>query len=255
MKLWPLVLVSLLTLAGCAQNTTRQDTASTKAAEVNVELGIAYMQQGNKAVALEKLKRALEQDPGLPQAHTAIAVLYESLIEYDLAEKHFKKALQLDPKNSSAHNNFGGYLCRRGNYTEAVSHFEQSAANPLYDRPEQALTNAALCVARDGQREQAEVYLRQALQRNPLYPVALLNMAKMSLENENYLSARAYLQRFQEVSRHTAESLAIGIETETELGDKDAVASYKLLLKNNFPTSPQAERLIPQSSKNSSSRN
>lgn len=255
MKQWGWVLISLLVLAGCGQNTTRPNQSPSKAAEVNVELGIAYMQQGKKVVAMEKLKKAIDEDPNYTKAHTAIAVLYESLGEYDMADKHFRRALSLDPKNSSAHNNYGGYLCRRGKRDEAVSHFDQAAANPLYDKPEMALTNAALCLARDHQEEREEQYLRQALQRNPFYPMALLNMAKLSLEKENYLSARAYLQRYEGVARHTAESLAIGIEAETKLGDKDAVSSYRLLLKNNFPTSPQAERLIPQSPEKSPNRN
>ncbi|MEE9575548.1 MAG: type IV pilus biogenesis/stability protein PilW, partial [Gammaproteobacteria bacterium] len=61
-----------------------------------------------------------------------------------------------------------------------------------------------------------------------------------SYSNANYLSARAYLQRYLEISAHTARSLWLGINIETELGDKDALSSYELLLKNKFPTSKEA---------------
>ena len=57
------------------------------------------------------------------------------------------------------------------------------------------------------------------------------------------LSARAYLQRFLEVSKHTAASLWMGIRIERQLGDKDAIASYKLALRNNFPDSNEATLL------------
>jgi len=246
MKARWLLAVLVLAVSACGGTATRPGEDKAKAASINVELGIAYMRHGNKQAAMEKLQKALQEDPTLVKGHTAIAVLYEQLQEFEMAEQHFRRALQLAPKDSSANNNYGGFLCRRGHYAEAVKHFDLAAANPLYDQPELALTNAGLCLLREEKLDQAERYFREALKKNPFYPQALLNMARVSLQQQQYLSARAYLQRFQEVARHTPESLAVGIEAETALGDRDAVASYRLLLKNNFPTSPQAERLIGQ---------
>ena len=119
-----LVLVAAAVIAGCAANgSQRRGPDGRNPAEVNVELGVRYMQAGMKAVALEKLKKALDQDPELPSAHNAIAVLYQNLGEDGLAEEHFRRALRLDPKYSQAHNNFGIFraalyqrrcLCRQG---------------------------------------------------------------------------------------------------------------------------------------------
>ena len=68
-------------------------------------------------------------------------------------------------------------------------------------------------------------------------------MSQLSYDKKNYLSARAYLQRYLAVSRHSAASLWLGIRIENILGDKDALSSYKLSLKNNFPDSTEASRL------------
>jgi type IV pilus assembly protein PilF len=103
-----------------------------------------------------------------------------------------------------------------------------------------ALTNAGICSGRGGDQRQSEVYLRSALRVNPTFSVALLEMAELSLENAEYLSARGYLQRYLAVAEHTAESLWIGIRTERELGDQDAVASYSLMLNSSFPDSQEA---------------
>ena len=68
-------------------------------------------------------------------------------------------------------------------------------------------------------------------------------MCEISFKLPNHLSARGYLQRYQQVARHTAKSLWLGIQIEQELGDKDAVSSYVLQLKNNFPDSQEAMQL------------
>jgi type IV pilus assembly protein PilF len=71
-------------------------------------------------------------------------------------------------------------------------------------------------------------------------------MAAISYEDAQYLPARAYLQRYLVVARHTARSLWLGIRIERKLGDVDAVASYALALSNRFPESDEA-RLLRES--------
>ena len=65
-------------------------------------------------------------------------------------------------------------------------------------------------------------------------------MAKLSYANGNYLSARAFLQRYLEIANQTPASLWLGIQIEQKLGDKNTLSSYALLLKNNFPDSREA---------------
>ena len=49
------------------------------AANYNVQLGVAYMNEGNLQIAKEKLDKALEEDPHLPAVHTARALLFDRL--------------------------------------------------------------------------------------------------------------------------------------------------------------------------------
>jgi type IV pilus assembly protein PilF len=65
-------------------------------------------------------------------------------------------------------------------------------------------------------------------------------MSVISYDVARYLPARAYLQRYLEIGRHTPQSLWLGIRIERELGDKDALASYTLQLENGFPDSTEA---------------
>ncbi len=236
------VVMSVL-LSACSQTPVKEYPPGQSPAEINVELGLKYMNEGMKNVALEKFQKALEQNPDLPVAHNAIAVLYESLDEKDLAEKHFRRALAIDSKQSQTHNNYGGFLCRNDRWKEAEQHFVKAANDPLYEQPYVAYTNAGTCAFGAGEAAKAEEYWRKALQLNPKFAPALLYMARLSVQQEEFLSARAYIQRLHEAARPTPESLWLGIQTERVLGDKNAESSYSLLLRNTYPDSPQAKQL------------
>jgi type IV pilus assembly protein PilF len=241
---WLLALCLTAGLAGCNQANVRSDEEKSSSAEANMELGVLYMREGKKSVALELLQKAIAQDPNLAEAHNAIAVLYENLGEADKADDHFRKAISLDAKNSQAHNNYGSFLCRTQRWDDAQEHFIKAATNPLYETPEVAYTNAGICANTEKDYVKAEEYWRKALELNPRFPMALLHMARLSVNKKNWMQSRAYLQRLHEQVRPNADSLWLGVQTERALGDKNAEASYSMLLKNNFPDSPQAKQLL-----------
>jgi len=209
-------------------------------AAANLNLGIVYLKQGEYQNALEKLEKAREADPNHPATYNVTGLLYQQINQPEKAEKNYKKALSLKSNDSSTLNNYGNFLCQQNRLEEAQETFLRAAENPLYQTPEIAITNNALCLYSNQKKEEAKEFFQQALQMNPKVPQALIKMSEFALDDFNYLSARAYLQRFQQVSRHTARSLWLGIQIERELGDKDAVSSYALLLKNSFPDSDEA---------------
>jgi type IV pilus assembly protein PilF len=106
-----------------------------------------------------------------------------------------------------------------------------------------ALTNAGVCAIRNSDLKKAEEYFRQALGHNAKFPSALIQMAQISFRNEQNLSSRAYLQRYLELTKPTPASLWLGIRNERILGDRNAVSSYSLMLKNNFPDSREVQLL------------
>jgi len=240
-----MVTVSLLGTA-CSPVATQRDSGdgSQTPAEINTQLGIEYMRQGMYEASLEKLEKALRQDPSLPVAHSSIAILYEQLGETELADKHYRKAYNLNPKDPMVLNNYGQYLCRNGRLDEADEMFRKALQDPLYRYPEMILTNAGLCADKRPDIELAEKYFRQALQKNPSFQPALRQMVRTSFARQQYLATRAYLQRLQELAPLTPEFLWIGVRAESALGDQNASSSYALLLKNQFPESEQAQDLV-----------
>ena len=240
-----LVLALALVLSACAASPEQQadDLRVKRAGKANVQLGLAYMREGELETAEGKLQKALEQDPDSVRAHDAIAVLYGRIDKNELADTHFKKALSLKPDDSRTQNNYGLYLCQTGHYARAEEQFITAADNQLYSGRTAALTNAGVCANKIPDAEKAEQYFRTVLEIDKYYTPALLNMVSTTYEQGNYMSARGYLQRYEQVAPYSAESLWLGVRVENALKDRNAAGRYGLLLKNNFPDSDQAKSL------------
>src|SRR5512134_1827608 len=115
------VCVCVAALCACAgSGTVGARSSDSDAAIANMNLGAGYLRQGNTTLAIERLERALAQDPNLVQAHTTIAIVYNQIGNFDDADEHFKLATQINPSDGSAANAYAAFLCERGNrWTEA----------------------------------------------------------------------------------------------------------------------------------------
>jgi type IV pilus assembly protein PilF len=230
-----LAAVSLgICLTGCISMRGAEQSAKHATADIYVKKGVTYMENGMLDVALQDLQHAIDLDPRNSEAHNAIAVLYERLDQPQAARAHYRRAIELAPDNASAENNYGRLLCAQGEYAEAMKHFQKIMASRLYQTPWLALTNMGHCAYLDGKKQEAEQYLRKALELEPKFPPALLQMCRLSLENRQYLSARAFLQRYQEVAEDTPETLWAGIQIEHALGNRPAVVNYIEKLRGQF---------------------
>ena len=210
------------------------------ASQVFTEKGVRYMEGGHYEIALKDLKRAVELDGDNSEAYNALAVLYQRVDDPVQAEANFRKALSVKPDNFGASNNYGRFLCSQGRYPEAFGQFQQVIGNKLYSQPWIPLTNAGVCARSAGRMADAERYLREALEVNPDFPPALLEMARLSRLNGQLMSARAFLQRYFAAAGPGPEPLALGIDIETALGNSEVAREYANTLRTRFPESREA---------------
>lgn len=253
-RLLSVVIVGLM-LAACQKQTVRSEAGEgatgnlgsplvqQSPADIYIELSAAYLRENRMDEAFKNAKKAVIVDPGSSNAHYMLALVHQRLGQAVAADEAYRKSVRLDPRNPVALNAYGSFLCDAKQYTEADSYFRRALENPLYSTPWLAWHNAGWCKEMAGEMQQAESDYRSALQANPRFPPSLLGMARTSFQDQNYLSARAYLQRYAEVAPHTAESLWLGVRTENQLGDKDQMASYGLKLRAMFPDSAEAKYL------------
>lgn len=67
-------------------------------------------------------QRALDIDPNLAEAHSALASsLYLYYWDFAQAEAHYLRALELNPKSATSHNYYGDFLGRMGRLEEAAA--------------------------------------------------------------------------------------------------------------------------------------
>ena len=235
-------LIMLLLLSGILQACVAVDPAKGRneaASDVNTEMGIGYLNQNNYELASEKLLKALRQNPESVKANYVYAVLQERLDQKELAEFHYQKATELDPKDSDAANNFGGYLCRNGRELESEKYFLKALENPLYKTPEYAYRNAAVCMLKINELQRGKEYLRKAIAAKSDFGPALLSMGDVLYKEGDYTNAKTYLDRYHRTGQVSARSLWLAIRNTLELDDQGDIEELAQRLESDFPDSQE----------------
>jgi type IV pilus assembly protein PilF len=249
---WFAVGLCLAVLVGCASGGSVQGRESpSDAATANLNLGAGYLRQGNTTLAIERLQRALAQDPRLVRAHSTIALAYDQIGSLEDAERHYRRATELDPSDGNSANFYAVFLCNRQNrWADAQPYFRRAASDPNYPTPEAALTNAGVCARDAGEVEAATENFRAALVRNPAYGEALLNMMELSYQQSNYLQARAFVQRYLAALPPAAPVLLMCVNVERELNDEAAADRCAAQLRSGFRGSDELAQLEAQQQRN-----
>ncbi|MDX1625588.1 MAG: type IV pilus biogenesis/stability protein PilW [Wenzhouxiangellaceae bacterium] len=252
----PVLLALAMTAVGCASTpeaTSPERSGSVvervspnRAAELNTRLGVGYLEKGDLQIALEKLEKAVSQDPDHAPARLALGIVYESIGRQELALEQLRRAVRLAPDDGAAHNSYAALLCRAGRYEEADRHFRAALEDPFYPTPDIVLANAGACARRDGRTETAEAYLRRALDIDPMNRVALFHLSSLSYEIGEPLRARAFLQRLAETGPLSPQSLLLGYRVERRLGAADSARGFSQRLQSQYPDSPEANELRGQ---------
>lgn len=220
-------------VAGCV-STDKREANPEKAAQIYADLGLQYLRQGNLELARVKLERSLELNDKNADAHHYIAEIYKQRKNWEQAGQHYSKAVRYDEENPMLLNNYGAFLCEQGRFSESEEYFLRATRLPSYRTPELAYENLALCALQTDNSSTAEAYFRKALQLQPSLPKSLYQMALISYQQGEYLSARAFIERFHAIGR-TPQSLKLGIRIEEALGDEAAADKYRERLSRQFP--------------------
>jgi type IV pilus assembly protein PilF len=238
-----------LALVACSATTNRAKKKG-DASNYNMQLGMAYLNQGDLGLAKEKLDRALAENPGDPNVHSAMAMLQDRLGHPDQADKEFKTALNIGPRSPDVLNNYAVYLCRTGRVDEGVKTFEEAAHNALYRTPEAAFTNAGVCLRGAKRDTQAAMSFQRALQVRPSFAEAAYQLADLDFQRGEVQDARDTVDRFCSTYEPTADLLLIGVRITRKQGDRAAEEKFARKLRMDFPSSDQT-RALAELSRNS----
>ena len=237
-----LAALAALQLAGCAGN-SQHANHQRDAANYNVQLGVAYMNQGDLARAKDKLDRALTQDSNSADVHSARAMLFERMGNNDKADSEFRTAMHLAPHDPNIVNNYAVYLCQSGRTDEGVKHFLEAAHNALYSTPEAAYTNAGVCLRSAKRDDEARANFQRALQLRPTFAEAAFQLAELQFQNKELQPARATIDSFLSSNQATPDLLLLGVRVARAQNDRMASVRFARRLQLDFPGTPQARAL------------
>lgn len=244
------LILALAGLTACSSTPeSSRGTQNTQAAEINTQLGLAYLNEGMPDVARIKFEKALSQNPRSPNVQTGLGMFNEYLGDLTSAEEHFLRAQDLAQRSGNGSgaesNNLARFYCKHERYGDADRFFQLAFTDKYYTRKEVTYTNAAICTRSQQLDEKAADYLRTALQFNKDYAPALHQMAKLSFDQGIYPLAQTYLVRYQETSGEmNAELLWLAYQIESMTGgSKEAMQRYANDLKTRFPDSEQTAKL------------
>jgi Flp pilus assembly protein TadD len=163
-------------------------------------LGLLLLDARRYHEAQETLEKVIRQEPTRWAAHSGLGILADLEGNFSEAAEHYRKAQQLNPNSATVANNlaYSLYLdgrideaieslrgalnldenferawmnlglmqARKGNYQEALVAFKQ-----VMDEPE-AYNNIGYICLLEGRNEDAERFLRKAIEQSPTYFVA-----------------------------------------------------------------------------------
>ena len=242
------VLLALTVLSGCGSTSTtgsgRTPSNPKQAVSDYVQLGLNYLSAGNRDQARFNLLRALNINPRSPLAHNAISLLYQSEGEMELAEQHFQTALKTDRHFTQARNNYARFLFMQDRTAEARDQYKLVTEDVNYRLRPNGFLGLALSEKKLGNRLAAEQALQHSLRLAPQFAVSVLELSRLKYEMLDYVSAKEYLDQFEDISQTTPESLDLGMRLADRFGDKNARVSYEMALKNIYPESRQARELV-----------
>ena len=240
---------SLLTGCVTTTQTTSADNEADEenAAALNYQLGAQYLRSGNYERARDRLLLSIELDPKNAVAHYTLALVYENLDNLRLAAESYEDAVRIAPRDFNVLNAYAVFLCKQRDFDNARKHFDRAIRVPENDSSYITMTNAGVCMMQKPDAEAAEQYFRQALQRKRDYGEALIQLSLLKFTTEDYMSARAFLQRFLGTNAPSAGVLLLGMRIEERLGDERARTEYSNQILRDFPESPEARSILESS--------
>ena len=128
--------LTLTTLAACdtgglgtSKDSPFAPTGPTKAEAVDgLEVGDRLMAAGQYELALDAYTRAAVEQGLTADVLTSVGWANIALGRLGQAEKHLRDSLDLDENRPDTWNNLGVLLMERGEYSQAVQHFQQAYA-------------------------------------------------------------------------------------------------------------------------------
>jgi type IV pilus assembly protein PilF len=208
--------LTLLVGIGCASTTPSADEAlRVKKANSHFNLGIDHIRNDRLALAIRELLASEQLDPQNPRTQQALADAYSRRGKPVEAEKHYLRALALDPMLHEARLNLSSLYNQLDRYEESLVHSTMLADDATFSGPWRALVNKGIAEYRLGRHDAARNSLRLGIEfRSGFWP-ALFYLGIFEMEEGRQLEALGYFRQVLEQEP----DLAVQAQTNYHIGE------------------------------------
>ncbi|HET9404682.1 MAG TPA: tetratricopeptide repeat protein [Burkholderiales bacterium] len=141
--------------------------------------------------AIRCLRKCLELEPGLAEAHYQLGLAHKNLGRGEEAVACYRKTLELEPHSAEAHDGLGNVLQEQGRLDEAIEHYRE-AIRLSPDSPV-AHSNLGCALVRKGRLNEALRCFLEAIDLHPDFAGAHLNLGNLhSLRGERDQALRCF---------------------------------------------------------------
>lgn len=180
--------------------------------------GSTLLKMGHEIDAMKSFRRVLDADPMNASAHYNMGLLYEAHSETNAAINAYTTAASANPSMWQASDNLGHLLLSMDRLAEAEKALRLALrANPLSIT---AINNLGLALARQGRLNSASEIFQRGLQASPDNPVLGINLAETLMRSGKHNEAAEICRKLiisthnsaDEVIRNKAEEILIQAE-------------------------------------------
>ncbi|MCG3723852.1 type IV pilus biogenesis/stability protein PilW [Vibrio cincinnatiensis] len=225
-----------LGLTGCITITENEQAESIsnpiEIAESRIELGLGYLENGNRVKARQNLQIAIQHAPRYYRAQLSMAHYLETVGEHKAANEFYQNALRDNPRNGNVLNNYGTFLCKQGEYAKADQFFMRAVKQPYYYLIPASYENAAFCALKANDHTKAKDYFKRVLDHDPTRVNSLLQLAKLQMDDNELTQARIHLMKLHQQYGYQRASLQLLMELEQRAGNRALEKKYQSLLDN-----------------------
>jgi protein O-mannosyl-transferase len=209
--------------------------AASPSSMAHFHVGRFMAQQGDLAEAEKHLRRAVEINPTNDVIQSNLALVLARQGNLPEATAHFYRALEINPADPATLNNMGITLAQQGKLDEAIQHFQRS----LEIKPNDASghTNMANLLLDRGDVDGATKHLRVAIEIDPADADNHNTLAIISAKRGNLAEATGYLRRVVELKpadAAAANNLAITLAKQERLDEAAQRFEAALRIDPNF---------------------
>ncbi len=147
--------------AGCISEARQQKAAG------RINLGSAYLREGNLPAAIDSLEEGAKLDKRNWSGWNKLGLAYMAAGAMDKADQAFLTAIELVPDEAEVLTNYGSFLIRAGRSEEALPVLEKATQDLTYRKPAIPFTNLGYAYLELGRHAEAQAALDQAVRRAP----------------------------------------------------------------------------------------